>query len=244
MKIVQGIQDRARREQEDRDRRQRTLTEARASTLLADVDEVRRTVRAAEDALTEGNEFVPSLLTAEAGKRLAADPERVRTFHDLSSHMERPRRSPVEAVAKRLALLEQDLDQVRSSETATLSEESEAAYAKQLQEDRAAARDAQRQLEEDLGAVKALVAQAEAARPAQRTLAAVLEELELELAAQRAERIAKAVREVRTEQNRLDVAMRRQAEERRAIEERRREKAKLRATGPTSSQTTRSTRSR
>jgi hypothetical protein len=224
---VRVLQEQVQRDVEERAQRDRTLAEARASELLADLAETRAAVAAAQQALTQWNEQVPALLTSEQGKRVAADPERVQTFHAISSRLGRPSESQVGALAQRVELLERQLEQVRSSESATLSEDSESAYAKQLEEDQAEALGVQRELEEDLDAVRALVAKSATANPAPRSLAAALEELELEMATQRAELITRAVREVREEQNQLDVAMRREAEQRMAVEERRREKAKL-----------------
>lgn len=204
---VRVLQEQVQRDVEERARRERTLAEARASELLADLAETRAAVEAAQQALTQWNEQVPALLTSEQGKRVAADPERVRTFHAISSRRGRPSESQVGALAQRVELLERQLEQVRSSEAATLSEDSESAYAEQLQQDQAEALGVQRELEEDLDAVKALVAKSATASPAPRSLAAALEELELEMAARRAEVIEAELRRVHAEQNELDKEM-------------------------------------
>jgi len=224
VETVRVLQEQVQRDVEERAQRERTLAEARASELLADLAETRTAVEAAQQALTQWNEQVPALLTSEQGKRVAADPERVRTFHAISSRLGRPSESQVGALAQRVELLERQLEQVRSSDAATLSEDSESAYAKQLQEDQAEALGVQRELEEDLDAVKALVAKSATASPAPRSLAAALEELELEMAARRAEVIAAERLRVDTQQTELDKQMEgRKYEEIRVAQRQRRE---------------------
>lgn len=219
--IVEGAESRARTE--------RTLAEARASKLLQEVAETKSVAEKAEAAATRWSAEVPALLTSEAGRRLASDHARVTTFYALLDRPGRPTPESIEGIKGRLAALETELARVKSESSAKLAEESEAALAAQLREEKAAADAALSVNERDLDAVEALVRASESDALAPITLEETLAAMRAELAKKHAEDIAVEVRRVTEEQHEITKKMIAEREAERLIAEREKDDARRKA---------------
>lgn len=214
---------------ESRARTERTLAEARASKLLQEVAETKSVAEKAEAAATRWSAEVPALLTSEAGRRLASDPARVTTFYALMDRPGRPTPESIEGIKGRLVALETELERVKSESSAKLAEESEAALAALVREEKAAADAALSVNERDLDAVEALVRASESDALAPTTLEETLAAMRAELAKKHAEDIAAEVRRVTEEQHEITKKMIAEREAERLIAEREKDDARRKA---------------
>ena len=207
VETIRVLQDEVRRDSESRIRAGRTLAASTAATLLAKVGDARDVVSQADAVFARWNETVPALMTSEAGKRLAADPKRVETFHAIYTRLARPTERSLAAITDRLDVVQGELERLKSDEEATLSAEDAAAFEGRVEGDHAAAQGILRDIKHDLDAIESLVQASADDSPGTVTLEAALKERELELAAARAALIEAEKKRVIAEQNDLDTEM-------------------------------------
>lgn len=229
VEALRAIQDKVRRETEERTRLDRTLSVTHADRLLHEVESTKATLARAKATLTEWESIVPALLTSRDGMRIAADPAQVQTFDAIYRRSARPGDRDVTGMQARIDALEAELRRIKDSQDALLSEEGASKLASQIEEQRRAAELTREGAASDLQAVRALVAESSSVSPSTTTLEAALRELELQRAERRAEAIRNAVAEVLEEADKQDAAM--EARKRREIAdaERRQREADLEA---------------
>ena len=207
VETLRVLQEEVRRDSESRVRAGRTLAVATATTLLSKVGDARDVVSQAEAAFAKWNETVPALMTSDAGKRLAANPGRVSTFHAVYNRLARPTERSLGAIADRLDIVEGELAHLKNGEDATLTDEDATAFEKRVAEDHVAAQGIHRGIKEDLDAVEALVEASAGSPLGAMTLEAALKAHELELGAVRLALLEEEHARVRAEQNELDREM-------------------------------------
>ncbi|MEZ4651990.1 MAG: hypothetical protein R3E97_24950 [Candidatus Eisenbacteria bacterium] len=207
VEALRAIQDKVRRETEERARLDRTLSVTHADRLLHEVESTKATLAQAKATLSEWESVVPALLTSRDGMRIAADPAQVQTFDAIYRRSARPGDRDVTDMQARIDALEAELRRIKDSQDALLSEEGASKLASQIEEQRRAAERTRESAASDLQAVQALVADTSASSPSTTTLEAALRELELERAERRAEAIRNAVAEVLEEADKQDAAM-------------------------------------
>lgn len=207
LETLRIIQDRVRRDAEERDRLDRTLSMNRADSMLEVVAGTRATIQQAQAASAEWEGALPALLTSEEGKRIAADPVQLTIFDGIYRHPLRPQETELSAIEKRLAGLEAELRRVKESQDALLSEASAAKLQQQIETERLAAERARDAVTRDLSSVQAIVTKTASGSIASVTLQEALDELERVRAEERAKLIAEAVALVNVEQDELDKNM-------------------------------------
>ena len=192
---------------EERSRAQRLLATTRANSLLEHISTTRSSIQDARHVFARWGSEVPALLTSESGKRIASNPTQVETFAAIYNRARRPEEATLTAIENRLGGIEAEVQRVRETQDATLSEETEVKLRGQLERERSATDQALSGVQTDLRAVEALVDRADSATPAATTLEAALRELELEHAERRAEVIRLAVADVLVQSREQDAAM-------------------------------------
>lgn len=212
---LRAIQDKVRRETEERARLDRTLSVTHADQLLHEVESTKAALEQARETLTEWESVVPTLLTSQEGMRIAADPAAVQTFDAIYRRAARPDDEDVANMQARINALEAELRRIKESQDALLSEEGASKLASEIEEQRRAAELTRESAANDLQAVQTLVAEVSSASPSTITLEAALRELELERTKRRAETIREAVEKVLVEAEKEDAAM--EARKRREI---------------------------
>ena len=213
--IVRNLEGEAQRRIAEEARTQRMLATTAAAKLLEGVSQAKAIASQAKTAATKWEADAPALLGSDEGRRLASDPARVKTFMALQANPSRPTSGSIAQLLERLALLETELERIRSAEHPTLTNETRQQFATQIEEARSEAAAALSALQGDLGALEGLVLAASTLTPSEQSLADVIAVVQREQDERQARETADRLAKVEEEQHKRAMQ---EAEQRRADE--------------------------
>ena len=127
------------RESEAQARSQGALAQAQAAKLLQQLADTKDAAEKAKVAAARWEEEVPVLLTSETGRRLASDPARVEAFMALQDRAARPSEESLAPLLERIAVLESELERIRSADIPSLAPETNQQFEAQLAAERSEA---------------------------------------------------------------------------------------------------------
>lgn len=217
------------READAQARSQGALAQAQAGKLLQKVAETKDAAEKARVAAARWEQEIPALLTSDAGRRLASDPERIAVFAALQERVARPSEASLAPLLERIAVLEAELERIRSAEIPSISPETSQQFEAQLAEDQTEAKAALTTVEQDLDSVEALVSDASSDAPAEQTLEEALAARRREQAARHARETEERLAAAREQQHQHDMEMEVRKHEEQLIADRKKREAELEA---------------